>query len=907
MPESPVISKTPPEIAALNFAELRRIGMAYFEKVVGKLWNDADLHDPVMGTLWRDFNLHDPGITLLELLCYGITDATYRTTFPDADLFAYKPGEAVPKPHEPPFTTAAFALTSGPVTIHDYRKLFLDQFPELRNVWLDPVTETLFADTRARELSRKAGPDTVPFEVRGLYRARLLFNDQITKARQKQVVDELARFYHRHRNLCEDLAEVEITPLQDILVCAEIQLSPEAEIERTHAAVLFALRRFLSPVIPRYSLGTLVERGFSPEDIFQGPRMQKGFILESDLETASSPDSVRSSDLLAEIIKVPGVRAVRRFQLNHPSAPGSPSAPVEWELPLKPRHHPRLELKNARLDFYKGPLPFRSDAAKVEADLLKLEQEAIAAAQVTGPFDRAIPEGIWRDLGEFTTLQESLPLNYGVGRRGYDSKASPGRMAKAKQLQAFLLIFDQLLANHLAQLTNLHQLFSDDPALRQSYFTRAVEDLPELRDLLMTVAGKPDATPGEITAAYEALIESSRKKHDPWIERRSRMLDHLLARFGEAFTDQVLMHYSAEGLQTPADLLDAKLTFFYEAPGLAYQRLQAHDIADAKEVWDTGNVSGFEKRLGRLLGFASSDRHSVTVVGYDLYEEKDDDNISEIRFRIIDVKNKKTILSGTTRFPTKEAAAAKMREAIRLAMHPLNYRFLTAKDGKFYYTVVDESESIVAMRKQFWTTLAEAEENRDFTVTLIARQYSEEGLFLIENLLLRPRPDSPQTWPLLPATCACADSSEPQAGNDPAPAVDETAGTGECAPQEWDPYSFRVQLVFPGYTARLQEPGFRQFVEEIVRRELPAHLVPKICFVSRDQLSDFEIKYRAWLESLATRAPKAAPLKAFLECLNDLHTIHPAGTLHDCKEDGTEETPIVLNQSRIGSQAPGNK
>ena len=78
--------------------------------------------------------MHDPGITLLELLCYGITDITYRTTFPDAEIFAPAPGEPLPGPDDPPFTTARFALTNGPVTINDYRKLFLDRFGELRNV-----------------------------------------------------------------------------------------------------------------------------------------------------------------------------------------------------------------------------------------------------------------------------------------------------------------------------------------------------------------------------------------------------------------------------------------------------------------------------------------------------------------------------------------------------------------------------------------------------------------------------------------------------------------------------------------------------------------------------------------------------------------------------------------------------
>ncbi len=771
MPEALLISRKPPAANALDFAKLRQAGIAYLEKVVGGLWSD--------------YNVHDPGITLLELLCYGITDITYRTTFPDADIFAFAPDKPLPKPEDPPFTTARFALTNGPVTINDYRKLFLDRFKELRNVWLDRVTETLFANTKTRTLSRKAGTNTVPFDLRGLYNIRLLFHDDIKTARKKEVIEELTRFYYENRNLCEDLKDVDVTPLQDIMVCAEIQLSADADIDKTHAKVVFALQRFLSPPIPRYSLAALIDRGLSPDQIFDGPRLERGFILDDDLG-AGSLAAVRSSDLIAAMLAVPGVAAVMRFQLNYPPTDKKISPPSEWELLIDPGHHPRLADENARLDFFKGPLPFLSDPVKVGEHLTSLRAEASTMAKVTGPFDRTIPAGTCRDLGDFTTLQEALPLNYGVGRRGFDSSAPPDRQAKARQLQAFLFIFDQLLANYLGQLVNLQRLFSADPTLEQSYFANAVSDLPDLRHLLGSVIGKPAATSAEVETEYRNLREKSALARDEWVERRSRIIDHLLARFGEIFTDHVLMHYSAEGANAPKETLKKKCTFLSELPALSYARLQAHDILDKEKTWDTANVSGFEKRLGRLLGFASSNRRSLS-----------------------DVTPQETV----------------------------------------------------------------------------------EGMFLIEHLLLRPRPGAPQSWPLLPAPCACGASPD-------------ALSACIASPNAWDPYSFRVHLIFPGYSSRLSVPGFRRMVEEIVRREFPAHLDAKICFISREALVDFEPKYRAWLDSLATRKPTATALQALLDCLNQLHTIHPAGTLHDCAEDGDEASAIVLNQSRLGTLPP---
>ena len=278
--------------------------------------------------------------------------------------------------------------------------------------------------------------------------------------------------------------------------------------------------------------------------------------------------------------------------------------------------------------------------------LKALRAEASTTSEVAGPFDRAVPAGTWRDLGDFTTLQEALPLNYGVGRRGFDSSAPPDRRAKARQLQAFLLIFDQLLANYLGQLVNLRALLSANPQLRQSYFSNAVSDLPDLRELLREVASNPAATAAEVRAKYTELREESTAAHDDWVGRRSRIVDHLLARFGEIFTDHVLMHYSAAGANTPEETLEKKCAFLSELPVLSYHRLQAHDILDPENTWDTANVSGFEKRLGHLLGFSSSNRRNLS-------------DIVPARQRRGNVSHRKLAVSPSSRRSTELALASR--------------------------------------------------------------------------------------------------------------------------------------------------------------------------------------------------------------------------------------------------------
>ena len=44
--------------------------------------------EKLTGTIWTNYNDSDPGITLLEALCYALTDLAYRVSMPLEDLLA---------------------------------------------------------------------------------------------------------------------------------------------------------------------------------------------------------------------------------------------------------------------------------------------------------------------------------------------------------------------------------------------------------------------------------------------------------------------------------------------------------------------------------------------------------------------------------------------------------------------------------------------------------------------------------------------------------------------------------------------------------------------------------------------------------------------------------------------------
>ena len=72
MLNTPFIIKEPQFEDSQNYALLRETGLKHIENLAHQIWTD--------------YNVHDPGVTVLELLCYAITDLGYRTGFDIKDI-----------------------------------------------------------------------------------------------------------------------------------------------------------------------------------------------------------------------------------------------------------------------------------------------------------------------------------------------------------------------------------------------------------------------------------------------------------------------------------------------------------------------------------------------------------------------------------------------------------------------------------------------------------------------------------------------------------------------------------------------------------------------------------------------------------------------------------------------------
>ena len=101
MDESLTLSKEAPLQKSMNYSLLREEGLKYIQKVAGKVWTD--------------YNTHDPGITILEIVCYALTDLGYRTSYEVQDIIAQDPNDPATKDIAN-FFTAGQVLPNGPVT-----------------------------------------------------------------------------------------------------------------------------------------------------------------------------------------------------------------------------------------------------------------------------------------------------------------------------------------------------------------------------------------------------------------------------------------------------------------------------------------------------------------------------------------------------------------------------------------------------------------------------------------------------------------------------------------------------------------------------------------------------------------------------------------------------------------------
>lgn len=620
MLEYPTISKRKPEFPDyLNFQTLRDIGIAHLQTLSGKIWTD--------------YNLHDPGVTILEVLCYTVTDLGYRNNLDIQDLLALDSQQP-----ENNFFTPDQILTCNPVTNLDLRKRLID-IPGVRNAWIEKFTEELKQETEAntKKVSTYHPPIYIDYvnsqlqpnppdgeteesasrlHPRGLYTVYIDLDweyrqnacGQISRS-WSDTLEQVKTVLCNHRNLCEDIHDIVVLGTEEIGLCSDIELTNDADAEDILVEIYVKMQEFLSPRLRFYTLQELLTKGKNIEEIFAGrPSVEgnsynsHGFIDTDELSALVLPPVIHTSDLYQEILKIPGVVAVRRLSIAN-YINGLPQSQSSWNLPLTKGYSPVLGIEQSKVTLFKGILPISLNGNEVKRRYYEQQSAHIKVLRQDNELDLSVPYGSYYDLADHYSIQHDFPLSYGIGEDGLPKGAKALRKAQARQLKGYLVFFDQLLANYLVQLAHVRDLFSWDGGGLNHAKTLGHKDEGDLGGWWTYFSQELDfpdrvAIVGEGEGYLEAVKEEGESRRD----RCNRFLDHLLGRFAESFTDYALVNYRMIG-DGGERLMGDKARFLKDYPGLSRDRFRGFDYCNYQQVWDTENVSGLQKRVSRLLGF----------------------------------------------------------------------------------------------------------------------------------------------------------------------------------------------------------------------------------------------------------------------------------------------------------------
>ena len=484
--DNATIARAPPAHAGLNYQVLVEEGTRLVQQLSGELWTN--------------FNYSDPGVTILEQLCYALTELSYRAGFPVPDLLGAPGSGAIALPHQG-LRAAWDILPVSAVTADDLRRLLLDCVPEAANVWLTPLA------------ARDAGG------VDGLYRLDVLPRraDCSCDAPAEAVLPaRLLDHYASQRALCEDVAAcVVLAPLATRLQ-ATVLLNQFSDPDAVLAQLLFAVGMVLAPEPRRTSLAELRQAGRTSAEIFHGPLLLQGFVGADQLTPL--PRCVRVGAVLEAMASVPGVLAVDA-------------------LTVYVQGHARGYGVDDCIDAGDGNI-LQLDTAWRDDGLILLCDNAVCTpspAKVRRLLDRAWalqrrryplwdeydalyppPAGTGEPLSGYTSVQEQFPAVYGIGTYGLPSGAGAARQAQARQLKGYLMAFDQLMADYFSQLAFVRELFSVTAGGERTYAWQSLRACVPGADALLM-------------AGYEGGMHELTARNDPVLARQGAVLGFLLS------------------------------------------------------------------------------------------------------------------------------------------------------------------------------------------------------------------------------------------------------------------------------------------------------------------------------------------------------------------------------------------
>lgn len=888
----------------LDFNFLKEKGIEYIEQLGRKLWTN--------------YNLSDSGIAFLEVFIYGITDLELRIKQPIQDILTSE--QDVNNNFKKQFNTAKNILTTAPVTEIDYRKLFID-IPGVKNIWIEKYNLPIYVECNPDKPKYSFKPieatayKTGAFNIKGLYTLMVEFEEK--GVNKIEIFNKIIDKYHENRNLCEDIAELKVVPNLEIKVCANIQIESEANEEFIDAQIQFAIENYFSPHVSKYSLSEMLDKGIATEDIFNGPQLFTGFMDDEELIVSQLGKDVRLSDIINIIMGINGVEYIEDIQLLTINKNGEEKCCCDsskeaygddWIICIPDGVKASFN-KESNLQYKKGYIGVQI-SEEAERYLEELRTNAYKNS-LKSCDDLPLKTGEYNDLSSYWSIQNDLPENFGVGENILPSTNSKERKIQAKQLKAYLLLMEQVLATYFSQLGNLSSFFSTDKAMKSNYVpNEKIQGIHNLDELV-----------GSETDYLHKLVDEFQNAEN-FTTRRNDILNHLFARFAENFSayNQAM---SKLKLVAHKEHIDNKNDFLDNYASYSYRRNLAMNYYE-QPIWNANsNLSGIQEKIAYTIGLGDKRRRC-------LFPNPVEDNMQEGMFAIENI----LIL------PTKKFAFdADLASFTTIKNVSTDDYYWKVKLDERWYQSTNEYESKELAYEEFISNLnvfCEGLEKKEVITgryQLVINQKNEELGSIIEVVYAQSLSDyndsnankiidSFDIYKAADAFDFCCFKYEfidktvsLEFSECAMPCIDYDCNTCSTA----DFFSYRMSFVFPGWTERFRDIGFRSFMENLIYDNLPAHILPRICWVGdkyedlpieTDTMNDIDEISQKWKSFLDWKSDKLHSNSAYfslannLLCrMNHLNNIYDEGYFYDCEKEEEEQKfkKIILNQTTLGT------
>ncbi|MFO1418202.1 MAG: hypothetical protein U1E83_05980 [Methylotetracoccus sp.] len=433
-------------------------------------------------------------------------------------------------------------------------------------------------------------------------------------------VDTLRTYIANWRNLGEQAVRIGLARVQEIAVTANLEVTGGLDLEMLAARIFLDIDAELSPRVRFLSLEQRRAEAGSAEAVYDGPLLRRGFPSRTSLD-ARPPNTIYTSDILRIIMRRRDATGSDLVTQENPSGRAivavtslslanyinnriiTSRAEDCLHLVEIERYRPRLSIAKSHLVAVRNDAEVPYDFARVQTLFHAMQAEVAKGNQTDDPSPAwPVVAGAELPVEDYTPLQQELPTLYGMGDAVLPDSVGPERRAAAKQLEGYLLPVEQLLGDVTTQLANINRFFSGAADEDESYYLRAPFDLPDARKLLKQFP------PGSDWQAFISnpdnpvmrALRNAAEDREQFLDRRNRMLDHLLARHGE---DAVALAQEVHRWAR-AELLAAALPSAIQEAAIAARRLAANArllVLKSALLRDLPELNGF-----RLLANGSA-------------------------------------------------------------------------------------------------------------------------------------------------------------------------------------------------------------------------------------------------------------------------------------------------------------